>query len=372
MLTRRKKAWAVAAACVAVLGAGIAWRFVARRVAERSHPALDGVPAGALLVAAMDVDALRASSVGAPVLKQGREIPGIGKIRDACGFDPVDRVRDLAFAIPAGGSDGDFGLVASGDVDDAALLACASKVIEARGGMVEIGAIGGFRSVRDVGQGSTDEGVIAVRAHGPILLGGAKYVRAMVDALEGRAPSIRSSVAHNAIAGELGDAALRVSIVLTPDQREAVSFALREAGQSSPASVMAAGLAVRVGATVSASAVLACDDAAGCQSLRDRLDSERAARAKDLSTRLIGVGDALDKLSLVANGTSLRATLELPEADAATLVDRILTIRGFRHPMPSEAPSASPRSAVQADDTVRPSASASASPASSAKAPPKR
>src|SRR5437773_541082 len=91
--------------------------------------ALDAIPSGALLLATADLAALRASPVGAPFLHEGREIPGLGKVRDVCGFDPIDTLTEVALAIPAAGDAGEFGLSAAGDVDADALVACASKVI---------------------------------------------------------------------------------------------------------------------------------------------------------------------------------------------------------------------------------------------------
>src|SRR5688572_2048817 len=116
------------------MGAGLIWAAKQRSSADLRARALDSIPNGALLVATADLDTLRASPSFAPLLREGREIPGLGKVREVCGFDPMDTLHELAVAIPAAGEEGDFGIVAAGVVDDEALVACASKVIEARGG----------------------------------------------------------------------------------------------------------------------------------------------------------------------------------------------------------------------------------------------
>ena len=136
MQTRTRNA-IVFAGAAAVAAAGLAAVAHYRRAPDVAAHAIDAVPAGALLVATADLAALRASPVGAPFLREGREIPGLGKVRDVCGFDPMDTLTEVAVAIPAQGDTGEFGLVASGPIDDEALLACASKVIEARCGRAE-------------------------------------------------------------------------------------------------------------------------------------------------------------------------------------------------------------------------------------------
>ena len=95
-----------------------------------------------------------------------------------CGFDPMDTLSEVAIAIPAAGDAGEFGLVATGAVDDEALLACASKVIDARGGHAVTTSVGSFRSVRDAAL-STNGGEIAVRKGGP------------APARRGRLPALR-------------------------------------------------------------------------------------------------------------------------------------------------------------------------------------
>ena len=138
-------------AIVAVATAGLALVARSRQAPDLRSRALDAVPSGALLVAVADLAALRASPIGGPLLREGREIEGLGKVRDVCGFDPIDQLDEIALAIPAAGDSGDFGVVAAGAVDGDALLACASKVIEARGGQPVVTSIGSFRSVRDAG-----------------------------------------------------------------------------------------------------------------------------------------------------------------------------------------------------------------------------
>ena len=341
-------------AAAAVAAAGLAGIARSRRAADFSPRALDAIPAGALLVATADLAALRASPAGAPFLKEGREIPGLGKVRDVCGFDPMDTLTEAAVAIPAAGEAGEFGLVASGPIDDEALIACASRIIDARGGRAVTTTIGSFRSVRDAAL-ATSGGEIAVRKGGPLLLGAGAYLRSMIDAADGRAPTIRSSVAHTFLGREVGDASVRVTVVLTPDQRRALSEELESGGAAgSPAgSILAGALGVKLGsAVVGFHAVLSCESGTACTALARKLGETRDARAKEVALRLTGFAAILQDLKIVPEGELVHARVEVPVEQAAVLMSRLLTLRGLRHPMPGPDTSAAPRAAPVRPDEV--------------------
>lgn len=358
MQTRARNAIALAAAA-AVLTAGLVGLARRRRVPDLRSRALDAVPAGALLVATADLAALRASPVGAPFLREGREIPGLGKVRDVCGFDPIDTLEEVAVAIPAAGDSGDFGLVASGPVDDARLIACAGKVIEARGGRPVVTTIGSFRTVRDAGLASGGE--IAARKGGPLLFGAGAYLRAMIDAADGHAPTVKTSNVHGRLAREVGDAAVRVTVVLSREQRVALADELAIAGEeaSPAASIVAGALGLELGAMVSVKGVVACDRADACGKLAGALKSARDARAADHATRLVGFGPVFEQLAIEVDGDMVRARTQVPAEQAVTLAERLVTLRGLRHPMPKdEAPpkgAAPPEaSAPRADEIIVP------------------
>jgi hypothetical protein len=355
--TRTRNALAlVAFAAVAAAALVAVWRL---RGGLSSSSALDGIPAGALLVATADLAALRGSPVGGRFLREGREIPGMGKVRDVCGFDPIDVLSDVAVAIPAGGEEGDFGVVGAGAIDDEAVLSCASKVIAARGGKPVVTAIGSFRTVRDADLPGSG-GEIAVRKGGPLLLGAGAYLRAMIDAADGRTPNIRSSVAHMQLASVVGEGSLRASIVLTPEQRRTIAEELRTAGgdRGAVGGLEAAAVAMRLGPELVFRAALACDDARAARALTEALERARAERASDPATRVIGLGGVLDRLEIAPQEELVMVTVTVPVDEAAVLVDRVLTLRGFRHPTPAPsqeaAPGPLPSGEPPADEVVRP------------------
>jgi hypothetical protein len=357
--TRTRNAILFAAAAAAAT-AGLVVVAGKRRTIDLAPHALDAVPAGALIVAVADLDALRASPAGVPFLREGREIPGLGKVRDICGFDPVDTLKEVAIAVPAGDDSGDFGLAAAGQVDDQAIIACASRVIEARGGRPVVGTEGSFRTVRDADE-KTTTGEIAARRGGLLLLGAGVYLHAMIAAADGRASTVRSSTAHSALGHEVGDASVRVTVVLSPEQRRALGEELANGGKrgSPAASIVAGALGIRLGPTVALHAVLACDAPASCTALAQDLRATKDARVADLATRLVGFSAALEQVRIDAEGALVHARVELPADQAATLADRLLTLRGMRHPMPrpdrSAAPGAGPPPAPP-DEVIKPPA----------------
>ncbi|WP_437306131.1 hypothetical protein [Sorangium sp. So ce388] len=326
-----------------LLGGGLAWLLGRRQEAPPAAPrALDAVPAGALLVATLDLPALRASPAFAPFLREEREIPGLGKVRDVCGFDPMVGLTEVAVAIPAAGESGDFGLAASGAVQDEALLACASKVIKARGGQPVVSTIGSFRAVRD--SSAEGHGEIAVRPGGPILLGGGAYLRAMIDAADGRAPAVGATDAHDAIAREVGEGAARVTVVLTPEQRAELGreLAASGAGRSPAASIRSGGVGVALGPEIAVHGAVLCDAEAPCAALGAELRAARDARAEDFATRLIGFGAVLERVAIAAEGTALHARVKLSAEEAGVLVDRLASLRGRRQPAQPPAPALPP------------------------------
>jgi hypothetical protein len=331
--TRTKNALALAVAASA-LGAGLL--VVARHKGspDLTAHALDAIPTGALVVATADLDALRASPVGAPFLREGREIPGVGKVRDVCGFDPMDTLHEVALAIPAAGDAGEFGVVAVGAIDDEAILTCAAKVIEARGGKAVISPLGGFRTVRD--SGLPGGGEIAVRKGGPLLLGAGSYLRAMIDAADGRTASIRSSVAHSQLGKQLDAHGIEVTVVLSPDQRRSLVEELESDGakDSPAASVVAGALGVSLGARVAIHGVVACEKAEACARFATTLKALRDERANDYATRLVGFGNVLEQLEIEPAGELIHLRVDLASEQAALLADRVLKLRGVSHPMP--------------------------------------
>lgn len=289
---------------------------------------LDALPDGALLVATADVGALRKSNLFAPILNETGEIPGLGNVKDVCGFDPLEHIADVAMGVPATGADGDFGLVASGKINAESLLSCASKVIEARGGRPVVNPIGSFRTVRDA-SARAGGAEIAVRDGGPILLGAGTYLRAMIDAADARIPRVTTDVLHERLSREIGAGAMRVTLVLTPEQRRTLNEELARGGaEGSPAAAMIGlGLAANIDTRVSLSGVVACDMAQPCADLGRTFDTRRASQSDDPLMRLVGAKPLLERMKITAEGTKIAARVDMSSEEAANLVERLLLLR---------------------------------------------
>ncbi|MFO0587037.1 MAG: hypothetical protein U0441_05855 [Polyangiaceae bacterium] len=355
MQTRTKNAIA-AAALIATIGFVVFAVQKTRTPAGLRSAALDAIPQGAIVVAVADLAALRASPEGKKMLESDRNIPGLGTVREVCGFDPMERVGELAIVVPAGGDEGDFGLVAAGQADDEPILACASKVIEARGGRPVITNVGSFRTVRDATM-ILSGAEIAVKKGGPILLGAGPYLRAMIDAADGRIPTIRTSVAHARLSELVEGSALRATIVLTPKQREDLAQNLAEGGgPKSAASILAAAVGVKLGPMVVLKAVIACEDPASCADVARILTKAKDERAADVTTRIVGFSKVLEDATIKAQGESIEITAQAPADQALPLLERLLVLRGVRHPtagaLPSGAESAPPPPPSGAPDAL--------------------
>jgi len=357
---------------LAILGIGLAggigyFVWVKTKLAAFTSP-VDAIPDNALLVATADVTILRRVNALAPIFNEAGEIPGVGKVRDVCGFDPLERVTSVAMGVPATGADGDFGLVASGETDADALLACASKVIEARGGRPVINPIGSFRTVRDsAARGSGAE--IAVRDGGPILLGAGTYLRAMIDAADGRVPRVATDLLHERLSQEIGPGAIRITVVLTPEQRRTLNEELARGGaRGSPATTMSGlGLAVSMDDRVGLSGVVTCDAAPACLDLATTFDGRRTSQADDPLMRVLGVQPLLERMKINAQGTRIMARVDMSVDEATSLVERLMLLRqalqrrealeALEEQLPRPAPA--PEAPVEASDAGLPDADAS-------------
>jgi len=319
--------YALAVLAVGLVG-GVGYFVWAKTKSPAFESSLDALPDGALLVATADIRALRRSSALAPIFSETGDIPGIGNVRDVCGFDPLERITDVAIGIPAAGVDGDFGLVASGAIDAEAFLACASKVIETRGGRPVVNPIGSFRTVRD-SAALASGAEIAVRDGGPILLGAGTYLRAMIDAADARVPRVTSDLLHERLSREVGNGALRITVVLTPEQRRTLNEELARGGaQGSPAAAMiGVGVAFSVDERVGLSGVVVCDAANACGELGRTFDARRTSQSDDPFVKLLGAKPLLERMKITSEGTRIAARVDMSTDEATHIVERLMLVR---------------------------------------------
>lgn len=331
----------------------------------------DAIPSGAMIVINADVRALRASPLAAPYLGGGQSVPGFGDIQKVCGFDPIATIDEIAIGVPAA-EDASFGVVATGGFSDATILDCASKVVRARGGRPETASIGSFKSVRDAASPSSGE--TAARAGGPLVWGGGSYLRAMLEAADGRSANIRADAMHGKLRGELtGYETVQATFVLSEKQRATIADEMQKAQGKAPAAlahVVGASLGLRlVNDKASILVVVLADDPANAGDVRAWLESSKKDASASLASKLLGASPLLDRADLEVRGGAVHARLEAQVSEIEGIVERALQFRALLEKRPPPAPSSS-EPAPSAPSPSAPSPSASEPVPSSEPVPP--
>jgi len=352
--TRTRNALVVAGALLAL---GVGFAYLRGDQTEEVLPpvvgplgTLDVVPEHALLLVTADVAVLRGQPLTAALFERGRVIPGLGPVEEVCGFDPIEGVREVALAVPMGGDDGDFGVVASGTVPDEALLSCASKVIAARGGRPVQSRVGGFQTTRDVSL-SRPGGEIAVRMGGPVLLGSGAYLRSMIDTADGSMPSVKQHKEHARLREATGFATAKLSMVLSAEQRAAVADEIRRAGATpgklpsaiGDVSAIALGLAFE-GESMRLHGVVACDSESAATRIAESLRGSLRERAADAAMRFVGLSELLERSTVRVTARDVHVELSLGTDEASRLISRLATYARTLDGRPA-APRSSPSSA---------------------------
>ena len=332
-----------------VVAAGFGIGRVRSPGGRRVDPVLAAMPRDAWLVVTVDVAALRQSPVAAPLVKSATAVPGLGSLADACGFDPLAHLTELAVCSPEGGERGDFGLAFAGDLGKDELARCADKVIRARGGQPSTSVHDAFTVLED-GADATHTRV-AYREGGPFLVGRGAWLDAMMAAAGGKDPG--PSSAHVALRERLGEAGethptLLLTALLPSTLRQRLKAEVTDPAQereyASVLSVDQAGLALTTGpsgSTTRVAAQLHCESADACAEVQRLVDKKRLALSRDFGVRLVGLGPLLDSLTMHADGASLSLDTSAPTDALTKAVERVLAYRS-RTATPSPLPSATP------------------------------
>src|SRR5436190_15528285 len=102
-------------------------------------------------------------------LKNAMSLPevqeGLGKFKEKCGFDPMQKIDDLYIAIRGVANKPQFGFVVRGSFTQAELQACITKMNEEKGGLIPAAAVNGhpaFQSAPDAPEAAAPAGEIAL------------------------------------------------------------------------------------------------------------------------------------------------------------------------------------------------------------------
>jgi hypothetical protein len=221
------------------------------------------LPPNATFVLTADVEALRRSDLGALVPGGERELPGVGKLSSVCGFDPTAEVRALAVALvasPQPDAADELGVIAGGDFRAQTMADCARKVIVTRGGRPSERRLGGFTLLSGVGQG-----VLAMREHGPVLLGDESVLRGMIRGAEARTSVAGASKVHAKLRQALGAAPLVATWQPSPVRTTETDTLREELGPLSYARGVA--VALRVTPTARLDVLVSCESFEQCGEL---------------------------------------------------------------------------------------------------------
>lgn len=306
----------------------------------------DAIPAASFLVASIDLDALRASPVTAPlVAPASSRALGASSLEEACGFDPLARVHHAAAAVPEEASErGTFGVAARVDVSRSELLRCAEGLARERP-QTPVRERGRFHVL-----GGTDTPGLAIDDAGLLVVSKGPWLDAMVDAANDPRTRLTSASEHMRLRASLtGDPQMRspallVTLLLPGSVRDRIRAEMSAgdadtSGMGGVLGVGSAGLALalppasRPGPVV-AHAELGCDDEASAKALVALLERKRFELGKSMPLRLMGLGAVVDGITIDAAGTKVhvRAT-----ADGDALAQ--LTSRLAPHAPPPSRPS---------------------------------
>jgi hypothetical protein len=323
---------------------------------------LGAVPAGALLVAVVDVAALRGTAVGRRLLGQGRTVAGLGEIGALCGEDPMDAVTELAVAVPGEHEGAGFAVFAAGRFEPESVLGCAERIVSARGGRPVRTTEGRFGVLRDASL-EPDSAELAVAPGGPVVLAERAYLRRSLATAAGSAPSMREAAAHRRLRERVEPGLLVGTMVLEERQRSALAEEPRARGAPITAVTAAAlGLHIEGGAdgeALRAHGAVACDRVGACAELgklletrRDELASFVSASWPDVS-RWLGDARFWVEPEGSAAGETLHARARLPVEAAARLLG---ALAGRGVPRASTTASATPAESASAAPASAPSA----------------
>lgn len=294
------------ALAAAVVGLGV-WAD-ARRAPPR---VVDVLPKSTAVVIEFDLSAMRAAGLDA--LRLPGELEKLDGVARGCADGPLASLDRVALALPGASLSGDLAIVGlGGKVRAQAVAECARQVIAARGGAPRTERRDDFTVVQD---GDGARGVLLVRDGGPVLLGKGPWLDAVIEAAQGRAPTLRGDPLHDG-EREARKGALAIATWSIPAaDREAMRAQLPP-----DARVVADAQEVIVDARSDghggASVVLEATCAPGtCDALSRWVDGAKRGFAREPFVEALGLGDAIRDANVGAQRDRVR--LSLPVAAPA-------------------------------------------------------
>ena len=334
MKTRTRNATILGAFTAAAVGA-----LVYTELHTRKAAVVDVLPRNAAMVLEIDLATLRQSAAGRDALDVLVQKPLEAKSK--CAAELLRGLDRIGVAVPAGsGFEDDVAIVAMGpSLRVAEVSSCAQGAVKDRGGQPNVLKQGGFVTVQD---GDGTHGVLAVRDHGPLVVGRGPWLSAVVDVADGVAKSLRDDPVHDVARRAKVGAFATLTYALPEELRIDLATKL-PAGTQVLAKVPSMVAALRLD---EASGVLSLEVEAACSGdvcgeLQKLVEGARELVAHDPRATLLGVKDDLERATIVAESTRVVVTLRVPLTKLASIWNQLAGDGVIAPALPSGHPEAS-------------------------------
>jgi hypothetical protein len=337
---------AIAAMCAALV-AGLA------ALPHRTGPTdtWSQVPRGATLVASVEVPALLDSPLWRGLV--GDDAQGLARLRTACGFDLLERVRTVAI-VALGSEEQPFehlGFLARGELPRRELIECIERAFEADGVSTRRMSIDGLPAIASA-QGTSR--VVFLR--GDTVIGGDEtLVREMIRVERGETPSANADEWLARMWQRIHDRGeIAIAARLPPRWRQ---WLVRLSGRELQGieELRAIGLGATIHRRLGLTLVADATDEAHARTVAEAVRARIAEALEHPLFRSSPVGTALERLDLDVEGARVLATVDLDAEHLAALIAfGREALRG--RPVGSRAPRAEDGSPVGPDETLRPRA----------------
>lgn len=282
---------------------------------------LQWAPSASLMVASIDVDAIRASHAYQSVVARFDDAnqPEVVK---TCGFHPLDMVhRGVVFVLPDdSGRPERFGLVARGDLEHERIVQCVEKIVKGNGGSPRQVEIDGVKAV--AGRGESRSAFFGTDG---ALIGTEASLRGAIGALRDSSRSARAQPEIATLWEELGYQKDLVAVSKLPAAwKKALAQILLLRGGADKVELAGAAVSVRSG--LQASVMLTSRDAATLEAIKTQVRARTDAFLREPIMALSPMGTALRRVDVEVTEGRVLATLNLTDSQLDTIVNTLADI----------------------------------------------
>lgn len=289
----------------------------------KARDPLEAFPPGASLVVTADVAQFRTTRWGKLLSSPEQSLPKLAELQRLCGFDPGAKLDRMVLVIPESkGTAVEFGVSAQGRFETQALQHCAEKVMRERQGTPEVKHQGSFVTLRNA-SAAGEQPELALGPGGSVLIGGAPYLRRMLQTFAQGGASVAEDPKHRKTREILGAGGTLIATwTMTPERW--VSITGTEAVRlSSMSAIRTAGIRLDFSDTVHLRATASCPDTETCHSALTELNGIIQGLAPSLKESL-GT-DLPDRVKLEAGSDELHLDLTIRTEEAAALITGLLS-----------------------------------------------